>query len=225
MDQHSEKKGSTNLAFSDLVAQWHPGKNSGVLPSDVKPNSHKKAWWMCSQGHEWEAAVYSRTQGSGCPVCAGRKPGEDNVLSVVRPELAKQWHPSKNGDLLPSDVTVGSRKKVWWKGECGHEWVTLVCYRTAGTGCPFCHGKAVGSDNSLATLFPGLSQEWHPKKNGEMTPDCVTAGSSKKVWWICKNGHTWVATVSSRKKGAGCPHCSKKKSSKLDRSEKPQKVR
>lgn len=32
-------------------------------------------------------------------------------LSVTHPELAKEWHPTKNGILTPDDFTYGSQKK------------------------------------------------------------------------------------------------------------------
>jgi hypothetical protein len=35
-------------------------------------------------------------------------------LRAVNPGLANQWHPLKNNDLRPEDVTPGSNKKVWW---------------------------------------------------------------------------------------------------------------
>ena len=43
-------------------------------------------------------------------MCAKRKIS----LEEYAPDLAKQWHPTKNGDLKPMDVTYGSKKKVWW---------------------------------------------------------------------------------------------------------------
>ena len=48
------------------------------------------------------------------------------------PELIKEWHPTKNGELKPEEVTSGSNKKVWWKCEKGleHEWQTTVNSRT-----------------------------------------------------------------------------------------------
>ncbi len=42
-----------------------------------------------------------------------------NDLATVNPNLAAEWHPSKNGSLLPSQTTAGSNKKVWWLGKCG----------------------------------------------------------------------------------------------------------
>ena len=43
-------------------------------------------------------------------------------LEVVLPDLALQWHPTKNGILRPTDFTPGSNKKVWWICNNGHEW-------------------------------------------------------------------------------------------------------
>ena len=62
-------------------------------------------------------------------------------LAETHPEVAKQWHPTKNGDLSPFDLTAGSNKKVWWKCDKGddHEWRTNPVSRTsANTNCPFC---------------------------------------------------------------------------------------
>ena len=53
-----------------------------------------------------------------------------------------------------------------------------------------------------------LMTEWNWEKNTELTPDSVTLGSGKKVWWKCKEGHSWMATVDKRSSGKGCPYCS-----------------
>jgi len=53
-------------------------------------------------------------------------------LAETHPELAKQWHPSKNGELSPEKVSKGSNKKVWWKCPEGddHEWEAIIALRT-----------------------------------------------------------------------------------------------
>ncbi|MED4634714.1 zinc-ribbon domain-containing protein [Peribacillus frigoritolerans] len=38
----------------------------------------------------------------------------ENCLETIFPELAKEWHPTKNGKLTSEDVTDGSKKVVWW---------------------------------------------------------------------------------------------------------------
>ena len=90
-------------------------------------------------------------------------------LAETHPEVAKQWHPTKNGDLIPNNVTPGSNKKVWWKCEKGddHEWEARVDERAVrGDGCSVCAGKKVVKSNSLASLRPDLVKVWHPVKNG-----------------------------------------------------------
>lgn len=62
----------------------------------------------------------------------------DNCLAVANPNLAAEWHPTKNGSLTPDMVTKGSNKKAWWKCRLGHEWQTRIVSRSRGTGCPFC---------------------------------------------------------------------------------------
>ncbi|MCP4631028.1 MAG: zinc-ribbon domain-containing protein, partial [bacterium] len=44
----------------DLASQWHPVKNGDLKPEGVTSCSHKKIWWLCEKGHEWQAVVDSR---------------------------------------------------------------------------------------------------------------------------------------------------------------------
>ena len=141
-------------------------------PFDLTSGSKKKVWWKCNKGddHEWEATLSNRTRGGdGCPVCSGAKLVLSNSLSSVYPEVAEQWHPTKNGNLKPENIYKGSHKKVWWKCNKGddHEWETSVVLRTFNkTGCPVCSGSKVVLSNSIATTHPKLAKEWHPTKNG-----------------------------------------------------------
>ena len=142
-------------------------------------------------------------------------PSDKQPLSVTHPELAREWHPTLNGDLSPVDVVEGSAKTVWWKCMNGpdHEWKAQIYNRACGpkTGCPFCANHQVSVTNSLAALFPEISREWHPTKNGELTPNEVIAGSNKKFWWKCDKGpdHEWAAAVCNRTRSrkTGCPCC------------------
>ena len=56
-----------------LANEWNYEKNDGLTPEDVLPNSNKKVWWKCGQGHEWQAKIQVRTKGSVCPQCAREK--------------------------------------------------------------------------------------------------------------------------------------------------------
>ena len=197
----------------ELAKQWHPTKNSNLKPTDVTYGHAKSVWWICEHNHAWKSTICTRITGAGCPVCSNRNvlKGE-NDLETLYPNIAKQWHPTKNGDLKPSDVVPGSGKKVWWKCEVdGHEWMAAIVHRTQGGGCPVCVNKeTIAGYNDFATTHPELAKQWHPTKNGDFKPTDVTAGSIKTVWWICDKGHEWKATISSRRR-CGCPICSNKK--------------
>lgn len=105
-----------------------------------------------------------------------------NDLATVNPNLAAEWHPSKNGSLLPSQTTAGSNKKVWWLGKCGHEWEREICERSKGHGCPVCSGRSLQPGiNDFATINPKVAAEWHPTKNGDLTPADVAPNSNKKA--------------------------------------------
>lgn len=138
----------------------------------------------------------------------GRRVTAEYNLVVVNPNLAREWHPENNGKLTPYDVTPKSNKKVWWICPGGHEWQARVFHRTRGTDCPYCSEKVVCKDSSLLALNPILAGEWHPTDNGDLTPNDVSTICNTRVWWKCKNGHEWKATVKNRNKGKGCPYCS-----------------
>ncbi|MES9772475.1 zinc-ribbon domain-containing protein [Priestia megaterium] len=135
---------------------------------------------------------------------------KENSIANTHIELSKQWHPTRNGELMPSHCTYGSNKKVWWKCNQGHEWQAKIGDRAIkGQGCPFCAGVKVDKTNSLATLCPDISKQWDFEKNKNLSPENLTKGSGLKVWWKCNEGHEWQATVVSRtSRGYGCPFCS-----------------
>ena len=201
----------------ELLYQWYSDSNGALTPDDVSPGSEKRVWWRCDKGHLWQCTVDARARlGTGCPYCTGKRPvpGETDLLTK-QPELAAQWHPTKNGVLTPRDVTAGSMRRVWWRCGRGHEWQAAIFPRAEGAGCPYCTGKrALAGFNDLATLCPDIAAQWHPTLNGSLTPQQVTKGSRKQVWWRCRAGHVWRAYVFSRTraKGADCPVCSGKKS-------------
>ena len=196
-----------------LAKEWNFPKNNNLNPQDFLPNSNKKVWWKCKEGHEWQAKINSRNSGSGCPYCSGRYAVADqNDLLTVNPSLASEWNYSKNGELLPSHVMPKSHLTVWWKCHEGHEWQAKIDNRANGRGCPYCFGRKVLQEyNDLQTINPGLAKEWNCEKNGTLTPTAVSANSGKKVWWKCGSGHEWQALISNRSKGKGCPYCSGQK--------------
>ena len=209
-----EKENSLASKYPEVAKQWNYEKNLSLKPEMIMPNSNKKVWWKCHKGHEWQAVVSSRvSSGNGCPYCAGQKVlAGYNDLVTSNPEIACEWHPTKNGDLLPSMVSAGVAKKIWWVcPACKKSYQAAVYHRTKGKGCPYCSGKIIAPGlNDLASLNPNLAAEWNYEKNMGLLPTMVSAGSGKSVWWKCKNGHEWQALIANRVKGRGCPYCSNK---------------
>jgi G:T-mismatch repair DNA endonuclease (very short patch repair protein) len=195
-----------------LVAQWHPVLNEGLLASEASSGSAKKAWWLGDCGHAWEAAPKTRLKGNGCPFCSNRAVlAGFNDLATTQPEIAAQWHPTKNGDLTPQDVTEGSKVVVWWVDEHGHEWDVQVKLRRQ-FGCPICSGKRIlPGFNDLATKNPALAAEWHLDKNAHLDLATISPYSHEKVWWLGECGHEWSSELRSRFAGKGCPFCKNKR--------------
>ncbi len=225
-----EKK-SLAETHPEIAKEWHPTKNGSLTPHDITAGSGKKVWWLLSYddpitgnhfNFEWKAQISSRMHGNGCPYLSGNAIWKGfNDLATTHPELAKEWHPIKNGSLTPHDVIAGSNKKVWWLlpyddpitgKHFDFEWEAPTSSRTRGYGCPYLSHAIQKGFNDLATTHPELAKEWHPQKNGNITPHNITASSGKKVWWIGSCGHEWKTTVAMRSGGSNCPICVSSKS-------------
>lgn len=202
-----------NLALThpEIAAMWHPSLNNGTTPEEVLPGSDFVATWVCRHGHIWRTRVFAMTRyGGRCRVCIPQqRSGESTApLSVTHPEIAAQWHPTRNSQG-PDEVTYGSGMDVVWQCSKRHAWTARVRGRTVGkTGCPFCSGRYASPENNLAISSPALAKQWHPTKNSCLTPDQVTPRSHKAVWWQCANGHEWQTAINSRvSRNSQCPHC------------------
>lgn len=219
-----------------IASEWHPHKNIGISPNEFYPVSGKKVWWLCqnkcscgNHPHEWKATIAHRTSNNrGCPFCTScsKVPLECESVAIQSPNVAEQWHPQKNGELLPKHFYPNSDAKIWWlcpnTCKCGlvkHEWVTQVKVRVRGNGCPFCsksNSKPLCKCESLEGIHPNIAKQWHPEKNGSLKPSDVTPGSQSKVWWLCNmkcncgnHKHEWKSAVYSRIKTV-CPFCTHK---------------
>lgn len=150
-----EKK-NLELNFPEISKEWDKEKNRDKLPSDFMPASNRYAWWLCSTcGHSWSAKISNRTSlGRGCPLCSNNivVVGK-NDLATTHPYLSKEWHPTKNNQLTPKDVTYGSGKKIWWLCPNNHEYKATILHRAHGTECPKCNDGRQTSFAEQATYF------------------------------------------------------------------------
>lgn len=127
--------------YPEVAKTWNYEKNAPVTPDQVTPKTMKKYWWKCETcGNSWQAAVASRTNGTGCSYCKGKsvKAGFNDFASAM-PDIAKTWDYDKNKPVTPDQVAHHSNKKFWWLCPvCGHSWESTVNNRAYGYGCPKC---------------------------------------------------------------------------------------
>ncbi len=192
----------------EIAKEWDYKQNNGLFPTEVRPHSNKKVFWICSKGHSYKSIISDRTRGKGCPYCSGNLPIKgENDLATKHPELVKEWD-FENNSKLPDEYTCGSSKKVSWICEKGHKWNSTIKDRVKkGVGCPYCAHRIVSpGETDFKTKYPDLAKEWD-YSNNKKTPESYLAHSPQKVYWICKKGHIWKASIFSRVQGNGCPYC------------------
>lgn len=183
---------TVNIDLANEAYRWDP--------STLTKSSNKIVMWQCKLGHLWRASVGSRSAGSGCPVCAGKK------VLVGFNDLATKF-PAIGNEAFgwdPTTLTEGSTsKKQDWKCPKGHIYKSTVANRTRGQGCPYCaFQKVLPGFNDLTTTHPHLVKwvdGWDPTQ--------VIAGTEKKLAWKCDLGHRWLRTGTGMVGAKGCPYC------------------
>ena len=210
--------------YPDIAATWSP-KND-CTPYDVWPTTNKpKFLWVCEKHGEYPMACFNRIKPTGCPECweemrSGvlRTPKYERSLDYLYPKIASEF--SDINDRDASEVYAGSAIEYWWICSLGHHYLKSVNKRTKrGYKCPYCTGKQVLKGfNDLLTTHPQLCEEWDYEKN-TLRPDEVNKGSHKKVWWKCKEGHSWKVMIKERAGShkTGCSECGEWGTSKIEK--------
>lgn len=214
-----------------LARDWDYEENAPLLPQQITVSNNKRVSWICKDcGTKWKATVAHRNSGRGCPKCGigkmissrlSKKIEKEGSLLEKYPQIAAEWNYEKNAPLRPEELTAHSGKKVWWRCKvCYTEWEAYVSNRVKGHGCPTCFKEeqakrsirsGLKHSGSIRESNPEVLEKWDYNKNIDVSPDMVSKGSHKKVWWICSNcGCSWEAMVSNIVKGRGCPECAKK---------------
>lgn len=164
INHRASKSNSLATLYPEVAKSWHPTKNKPITPDMVPAGSNAKYWWKCdaASDHVWQAHVYSRTtRGAGCPFCSNRMVSKTNSLAKLYPKLMKEWHPVKNGNLNPSDLTSTSNERVWWQClKCSREWQTRIDFRTVkGQGCSSCNRRKSRITDEQIKLALKLSKQ------------------------------------------------------------------
>jgi very-short-patch-repair endonuclease len=268
----------------NLMEEWDWEKNNQLklYPDCITYGSEKKAWWICSNNHEWYARIGSRSQGCGCPECNKERRSSaaerkvyyymkkyfDNSiwtykdetlgakeLDIYIPELdiaieydGEDWHQDIQKDLEKDKlcdhlhiklIRIRQPKCPKYESTCKFLYlqdktdttlanVIRMLLIDFGVRDPQVDLNADMGEiesltehlkhgvNSFESKFPDIAKEWHPTKNGKLKPNNITAYSNKKVWWKCsKCGNEWMAVCSDRALGHGCKECSYEAQKKL----------
>lgn len=196
----------------DLMNEYDYEKNT-VNINELTLGSEKKIWWKCSQNHSYLLSVCNKVKSKGCPYCNNRRVLQGyNDVATTNPEIARLWNYEKNGDIQPSNIVIGSRKRVWLNCEHNHSYQIYLYNAISGTSCPYCSNrKLLKGFNDLATTNPELLEEWDFSKNSNILPSEIMLVSSQKVWWKCKKcNYEWKTQINLRK-NHNCPNCAHKK--------------
>ncbi len=218
------------VCYPEVAAEWDYALNE-KRPEEFQPYSNKRAHWICPAGHQYEARINNRvrSKGNGCPYCAGQAVLKGfNDLASQYPDIASQWHLTKNGNLDPTMVTAKSNREVVWLCEiCGMEWKTKVYHRVEGQGCPYCAGqRPIPGKTDLPTLYPGIEKLWSSMNGSDDLPQNYTSKSHSAKYWMCSEGHLYQAPIGritnawdtivqkgqmNRLFQCGCPICNRSK--------------
>lgn len=138
-----------------------------------------------------------------------RKHYRERSLAHLHPDIAKEWHDEKNGEISAWNVLPGSKLRVHWTcSTCHRDWDAIVYKRVKGQTCPYCSGNKAGHVRSLKSENPKMASMWHPTKNGSLTPEDVLPGSTKEAWWYCSScEQEWEERIGRRTSKKGCPYC------------------
>ena len=137
------------------------------------------------------------------------------------------WHPTKNGNMKPRDITKYSNKKYWFHCDvCNHDfdsslnnvsgkrWCSYCCVSSRklcnDKDCNFCFDKSFASYNGKTVNDKFKVDCWHPTKNGNLTPRYITISTGKKYWFKCDNCFHNINIVISgiTRVNSWCPYCS-----------------
>ncbi|WP_373312420.1 zinc-ribbon domain-containing protein [Asanoa siamensis] len=216
-------------AAPHLAAEFVANLSRPGVPLDwLRPKASDRIRWRCMVcRNQWDAMLYSRAAGTGCPSCATAataarvraralpKPGES--LADLFPHIAVEMVP---GGRTPDQLRPSSNMRCRWRcATCGHQWSTSPGSRVRGRGCPRC-GKertrlartTAAPEDSLSQRHPGLASEFVScVSEPGRTPSNLLPASNKKCRWRCQCGREWTTTVASRVAGTGCPSCGRKR--------------
>ncbi len=129
----------------------------------------------------------------------------NSIMEIA--QLVEEFAEDLNPGIVPSRVTLGSHKRLWWRCANGHVWDAVVSNRSKGSQCPQCSREMLLLKGSgVIASSARHMEEFAADLNVGIDPHRITLGSNVKIWWRCRKGHEWQASPNGRK-SSGCRKC------------------
>lgn len=183
---------------------------NGFSAKEVSWASEKQAVWRCPRSHRYTLRIDLRTRlGRECTICTNRELLTGfNDLATKAPWLVAEWMAAENGKPASQVLCAYDGHAYAWKClNCTYIFRQKINARLNGAGCPACAGKVlVPGFNDLATKRPDLLAIWDYERN-DITPQEIIWSSSRKVWWICPQGHRAFRSPNATTQAGACAPC------------------
>jgi hypothetical protein len=191
----------------EISDEWYYAKNAGWGPEDFSLGSTVRCWWRCPRCHGiYKMKINDRTSTHrcGCPYCSGKRVSKANSLKKRFPDIATEWHPTKN-KLKASEVTCGTKKRIWWHcKQCSHEWTATIADRTISkTGCPACyqakrqyareHPKPKIKTRVILGTKVKVSRQWHELRTKRDRKSLIETHPKLANQWHPTKNAPWTA--------------------------------
>lgn len=188
-----------------LLKEWDYEKNKGINPEKIGDTYTGKVWWICNNKHSFQFSVQYRVRRT-CPKCNEDKIREELKRRTSLDFLESQWDMEKNQEKF-IEKNLLPHHYYYWKCEKNHMWKETWEKRKKGRECPYCRGRKLSKDNTLAVVYPQLLIKWNKERNLPLTPYNITSKYSKNIWWKCEKNHIWKRKVKDQLKNDKCPYC------------------
>ena len=135
----------------NIATMWDYEKNDKT-PEEVTSMSGYRAWWLCPEGHTWDAYVYNVTESKGCPVCSSHRLVVGiNDLKTYNPPGMDTWDYELNS-TEPEEYFQFSNKIIHRKCSMGHRWTSPVA-DIGRFGCPRCSKSVSSYEDEIAEFL------------------------------------------------------------------------
>ena len=217
---NNECKSCFNKSFASHEKSKFWSKKNEKKPNDVTLNSHKKFWFDCECGHQFESNLLNINKANNwCPYCSvpSQKLCHNNECkscfekSFASHEKSKYW--SNDNELKPRQVFKGADRKTFiFHCECGHKInMNLKQISSQGHWCSYCSHQKLCYDTDCEMCFNNSfsSVERSNQLNDKLiNPRMLFKSTNKKFKFDCETCNKVFETqLSSITNGVWCSFC------------------